>query len=353
MESLRSAAPMICLGMTQARFDHWQRAFHEVLEIRVRSGRLRIIQEAAGSVIVAIEQVLFLGLGIAAILGQRMTLGMLVAFFALRARFGAAALGLLSTAQLLLMLRVHAERMEDIVFAEALPLPPSGAINRQLKGAIRAAQLAFDYEGRHALIRDFSCELRPGEIVVITGPSGCGKTTLLKLLSAQLPADAGVIEYDGCDIASWNADALRRQFGVVSQDDALFQGTIAENVCGFDASPELVRMQRVLTMTELWKDIQSMPMRLQTALSDMGSNLSGGQRQRLLLARAIYRRPRILFLDEATSHLDVGTEQRILKRLRSLEITILSVAHRQEVLRHADRVIQINQGRTAIYSPDS
>ncbi len=125
------------------------------------------------------------------------------------------------------------------------------------------------------------------------------------------------------------------------QNDRLFQGSIGENIAAFDPQPDIERVYKAAINAEIWTDIQSLPMTLNTLVGDSGSSLSGGQQQRILLARALYRNPRMLFLDEATSHLDIDTERHILDRLARSGITIISVAHRPDVLARADRIIQI------------
>jgi ATP-binding cassette subfamily B protein RaxB len=146
---------------------------------------------------------------------------------------------------------------------------------------------------------------------------------------------------DNIDLELWNSHCLRRQIGVVLQNDRLFQGSIFENIAGFDPEPDMKRVRRAAGNAEIWADIQAMPMTLYTLLGNGGNTLSGGQQQRILLARALYRQPRILFLDEATSHLDIDTERRVLDRLASSGITIISVAHRPDVLARANHVIKL------------
>ena len=143
------------------------------------------------------------------------------------------------------------------------------------------------------------------------------------------------------DLPLWNRDSLRGQTGFVLQNDTLFQGTVTENISAFDTAPDLARLREAAIIAEIWPDIQNLPMKLQTQISDMGKNLSGGQVQRLVLARALYRRPVMLFLDEATSHLDVSMERRVLQNIRELGITVVSVAHRPEAINRAEQVISL------------
>lgn len=339
LETLRAATAVFTLGLSNLRLSHWQTHFHAGLDARVAQGRLRIVQEFGAGLIQAIDQIAFLGIGISGVLDQSISLGVLFAFFTLRGRFAGSAMTLLSTVQSFLMLTVHTQRLSDIVLAEPMPAPVSGAIQTRPHGHIRACELQFRYSSDAWILDGFSCEIRAGDSVVIAGPSGGGKTTLLKVLSGQLLADGGQLEYDGFDHGLWHPQKLRESFGVVSQDDALFQGTVSENICCFDPQPDFTRVKRAAVMSELWSDIQAMPMRLHTLVGELGCCLSGGQRQRLCLARALYREPSVLFLDEATSHVDVRTERKILDRIEDLKITTISVAHRPDIIRRAERVI--------------
>ena len=180
---------------------------------------------------------------------------------------------------------------------------------------MQAKNLKFAYDVDAPVIDDFHCSIAAGANVVITGPSGCGKTTLLRILTGQLIADTGQVLVDGIERSMWSKQALCDQCAIVMQNDSLFRGTIAENITAFSAVPDLARARAAAISAEIWTDIQRLPMQTETLIGDAGAGLSGGQIQRLALARALYRRPRILFLDEATSHLDVETEKRVLRNI--------------------------------------
>jgi ATP-binding cassette subfamily B protein RaxB len=178
---------------------------------------------------------------------------------------------------------------------------------------------------------------------LIAGPSGGGKSTLLKIMLGLLEPTEGEVVVDGLPLTTLGAQAYREHVAAVMQDDQLLSGSIADNICFFDPGFDMAWMAECARLAGIHDEIMAMPMTYNSLIGDMGSSLSGGQRQRVLLARALYRRPKILFLDEGTAHLDIDRERHINDTLRRLEITRISVAHRPETIRAADRVFRIGQ----------
>jgi len=214
--------------------------------------------------------------------------------------------------------------------------------------AIELRDLRFRYsDGEPEVLAGVSLRIEPGESVAIVGPSGCGKTTLLKLILGIHAPTGGELLVGGMPLAQVGLQAWRGAVGVVMQDEPLFSGSIAENISFFDLRPDLDWVMHCARVASVHDDIDAMPMGYHTLIGDMGSSLSGGQRQRILLARALYRRPRILLLDEATSALDVDGERLVNQAVRQLALTRIIVAHRPETIASASRVIALQAGRVA------
>jgi ATP-binding cassette subfamily B protein RaxB len=191
-------------------------------------------------------------------------------------------------------------------------------------------------------LRDVNLAVGEGESVAVVGPSGCGKTTLLRAILGLLPVSEGEISIGGICLAQLGTANYRNLIGTVMQDDKLFSGSIADNITFFDAAPDMARVERCGRLASIHDDILAMPMGYHTLIGDMGTVLSGGQKQRVLLARALYKEPKILLLDEATSHLDVVREKQVSDAIRQLKLTRVIVAHRPETIASADRVFLLD-----------
>lgn len=191
-----------------------------------------------------------------------------------------------------------------------------------------------------------------GEFLAITGASGGGKTTLLKIMLGLRAPSEGLVILDGQPATPELWRAWREQVGVVAQDDRLLSGTIADNIAFFDPDLDMARVQQAAAVAQVHDEINRMPMQYLSLVGDMGSTLSGGQRQRVLLARALYRQPRVLVLDEGTANLDLETENVIGELLRQLTITRIVVAHRPALLKKADRVVILQNGSVSDHTAE-
>jgi ATP-binding cassette subfamily B protein RaxB len=189
-----------------------------------------------------------------------------------------------------------------------------------------------------------SLRLEAGESVAIVGPSGCGKTTLAKLMLGLLAPSEGEILIGGIDIRRLGLERYRGMVGAVMQDDQLFAGSIADNIAFFDTNVSPLKVEAAARLAAVHDDVAAMPMGYQTLVGDMGSSLSGGQKQRLILARALYRRPKLLVLDEATSHLDVARERQVNVAIARMKLTRIVIAHRPETIASADQVLAMEKG---------
>ena len=245
------------------------------------------------------------------------------------------------------LLRLHLDRLADIV--TAVPETETATVPRlEVKGAIKVRELSFRYGVADQLVlQDVDFEVAPGEFVAITGPSGGGKTTFLKLLLGLHQPTSGTIDLDGrrADPELWRA--WRAHVGVVSQDDRLLSGTIADNIAFFDPDLDMAKVQAAAAAAQVHDEIMRTPMQYLSLVGDMGSTLSGGQRQRVLLARALYGQPRVLLLDEGTANLDEETEAAIADLIEKMPITRIVVAHRPALIRRATRVFRVKERQIA------
>ena len=346
IETMRAVQSIKIFTRETERSAVWMNRYAEVVRAEASTGLLKQAFHVANEVIFGLENVLIIYLGAQAALAGEMTIGMLFAFISYKHQFVDKAARLVERAIEYRMLDLHLERLSDIAGAE----PEQGhcrpaAYQQPIEGNIEIRDLCFRYaEGEPFLLRNVNLSIRTGEYVAITGPSGCGKTTLLKVILGLLAPTSGEIMVDGVPLRVLGHQAFRKSIGVVMQDDQLLSGSIADNICFFDESFELDHMMHCAELAGIHEEICRMPMTYNSLIGDMGTSLSGGQKQRVLLARALYRRPRLLFMDEGTSHLDVATERQVTAAVKALGLTRVIIAHRPETIASAPRRLVMHDG---------
>ncbi|MEO7531645.1 MAG: ATP-binding cassette domain-containing protein, partial [Sediminibacterium sp.] len=217
-----------------------------------------------------------------------------------------------------------------------------------LIGDICCKDVYFRYGTRVTVFESLSFHLVKGNTTAIVGESGSGKSTLLSLLQNLYPLNAGAITIGGLDIQYISNRSLRQMVSVVPQQIDLFAGTVAENISIGDTEPDMERILFLSGKLGIHDFVEKLPASYNTLLNEQGINLSGGQRQRIAIARALYRNPEILILDEATASLDPASEQKVQETLawfKQMGKTIIIIAHRLSTIRHCDEIIVLKAGR--------
>lgn len=344
IETVRAATTIKIMGREAERESDWRNLFSNVASASLASGQLGITVSLLQSLIGGLQSVVIIWLGAKIIIdGDGFSVGMLIAFLAYRQTFTGRISALINQLIQFRLLGLHLDRIGDIVGSE--PDPVSGPVlNETAEGAISLRDVSFRYGASDPYVLENVClNINPGDFVVVTGPSGGGKTTLLKLiLGLQVPT-SGEILLEGIPSTPERWRGWRTNVGVVAQDDRLLSGTIADNICFFDPDMTMERIKKAARAARIHDEIMRKPMQYRTLIGDMGSSLSGGQRQRILLARALYRDPSILILDEGTVNVDESTENALIDLIASLPITRIVVTHRQSIALRAGRVVSVNQ----------
>lgn len=346
MESVRAIQSVKLFGNETQRQTVWQNYYADEVNAGIKVGKLTIGYQFINGFIFGLENVIVIYLAATQVIDSLMTIGMMYAFMSYKSQFTTKASALVDKVIQFKMLSLHMERLGDIILSEQEKNTEQKRTLPEVNGGMCLENISFRYSDNEPMILDdLSFEVEPGTSVAIVGPSGTGKTTLMKIMLGLLEPAAGMVQLDGVDIKQIGLKSYRSKIGTVMQSDELLSGSIADNICFFDPQFNQERIEKCAEMAAVHTDILMMPMAYHTLIGDMGSSLSGGQKQRILLARALYKEPKILFLDEATSHLDVGLESVVNETVKKLEITRVIIAHRTETIAMADRVLFLHAGK--------
>lgn len=348
LETIRAARAIKIFGQETARESVWQNLKVETLNANVSLAKFNINLGNFTSLIGLGQNILILYIGAKLVIDGSMTLGMLFAYQAYSGQFSSRISALIGQFMSFKMLKLHLSRLADIVHTEPEVKPGmdnAAQAQIKLKGSIQLNNLFFRYgEQDPFVLKGVNLDIKEGEMIAIIGPSGGGKSTLLKVMLGLLSPQEGDIRIDGIPLSAIGAQAYRANLGVVMQDDQLLSGSIADNISFFDPDLDMPKVELCARAAGVHADIVKNPMGYNSLIGDMGTSLSGGQKQRIIIARALYRKPRILFLDEGTANLDNKTEQHVTHVIERLPITRIVIAHRPALIEAADRVFAMVDG---------
>ena len=348
LETVRGMRTIRLFSRHAERLGAWQSLMVADVNANLKVQKLEVFYRLMRGTLSGAFALLLIWLGANDVMTGTLSVGMLLAFLAYRTQFDNRCTELINKWVDLRMLGLDAQRLADIV------LTPTELASNGLMSATASKQppsidisdLHFRYsENVPDVLAGLSLTIAAGQSIAIAGPSGGGKTTLVNLLLGVYAPQHGQIRIDGVSMEQMGIAQWRAQVGTVMQDDVLFAGSISDNISFFDAKTDVEWLEQCARMASINEDILKMPMAYQTLVGDMGSTLSGGQKQRVLLARALYRRPRVLILDEATSHLDIAREAEVGQAIASMALTRIVVAHRLQTLASVDRVVELDDGR--------
>lgn len=347
IETLRAIQSLKLFNRESEQESHWLNRYTAVINANIRLGRLQITYKTINDAIFAIENIISIYLAARFAIAGSLTVGMIFAFMSYKQNFTGKASLLVEKLIEYKILGLHLERLADIALTPLerghnQPLD----YGRQIEGKIELRNVCFRYsETEPFILQNVNLMVEAGHSITLMGPSGGGKTTLMKIMLGLLEPTSGELLIDDIPLSAIGVRVYREAVAAVMQEDHLLSGSIADNICFFETTFDYERMMHCAKLACIHEEIMRMAMAYNTLIGDMGSSLSGGQKQRLLLARALYRQPRILFMDEGTAHLDVEMARVIGENLRQLPITRVNVAHRPDAMTGVDSILVLSDSR--------
>ena len=348
LDGLRQVATLKAHNAADLFAMRWFESFTRFANTDFRARHATIDAELFMHLVIATSTVTTLYMGVSAVIGNSLTIGSLYAFFALRGDFFERVNRLTVNLMHLSVMRVHFQRLDDLVGQDSEPGAEGVRIHRAVRRsvALEGVRVQFGRADAPLLIDvNLAVDVAGGESIAIVGASGSGKSSLLKVLASLHEPAAGRLSIDGAALDQFGRREFRANLGVVFADDGLFAGTVADNLALFDPSVTRSQMEQALDQVGLREAIDLLPQGFATLVSEESGLLSTGQRRRLLVARALCRRPRLLLLDEVTANLDPETERALVEGLRGIDAAKIYVTHSPHVLACVDRVMRVGNGR--------
>ncbi|MDA0278975.1 MAG: peptidase domain-containing ABC transporter [Proteobacteria bacterium] len=343
MENIRCIAVTKNYAIESERLSEWQNHYAYFINSSYRLGHLQLSLSTLHSLLFGIDHVTTIYIGSAAIFSRELSIGQLMSFIFLKQNFSGSVAAMLPKLAEIRLLRLELDRVSDIIFEEPEHSSPDTSLLRLgISGAIEVKDLGFSYSpAQPELFRNLSFSIAAGEFFVISGHSGCGKSTLLKLLLCLDSPSGGTVRVDGHAIAELGVSQYRAQVAAVLHGDGLLSGSLAYNI-HLEMEPlNVERLEMACRRSCIFDDIRQLPMGFNTQVGEMGVALSAGQVQRILLARALYRHPKVLVLDEALSHLSTNVARQIISGIRNSKTTLILVTHNPDLVDLADCSLEL------------
>ncbi|WP_414041218.1 peptidase domain-containing ABC transporter [Acidithiobacillus sp. M4-SHS-6] len=346
LESIRGIQTLKLFNRESDRTARFSNLLVETTNQNIRVQQFSAIFDAAQKLLIGIGHVVVIWIATLMVMHTEFTVGMLVAYATYASQFLSRGDGLINAWIEFRMLRLYGERLADIALT-----PPEAHREATYLGTEPSADLALeDIHYRYAetdpwILQELQLRVSAGSSIAIIGPSGSGKTTLAKVLLGLATPERGTITYGGVDVRQLGYPRYRSHVAAVMQSDRLFAGSIADNIAFANPDAPLEEIVDAARLAGIHDEISAMTMGYETLVGDMGSTLSGGQQQRVFLARALLAKPRILVLDEATSHLDPAREEQVNAHIRALQITRIVIAHRPDTVLQCERIYRLDNGR--------
>lgn len=327
----------------------WEDSQVSLFRVQTKSLRLMQMKEAGGLLINSAKNLIITVMAAQAVIEGEMTLGMMLSVQYIIGQLSSPVDQLMGVVYSLQDLTLSLERINEVL---EKPEEDDGrclsSFSNGMTG-IKISELSFSYEkySPRKTLKDINLNIEAGKVTAVVGMSGSGKTTLLKLILGYYPIEAGCIMINGRPLSDYQLKWWRSQCGVVMQDGVIFSESIARNIAIGDDKVDMKRIKEAARIAHIDDFIEGLPLKYNTIIGRDGKGLSMGQKQRVLIARAIYKNPRFLFLDEATNSLDANNEKSIANELSEFckGRTVLIVAHRLSTVRNADNIVVMRQGQ--------
>jgi ABC-type bacteriocin transporter len=348
VESLNSAGTIKRFSLEEFSNFKTETKFVALLETVYRSGLNSIFSSSSSGLVTQLITLMVLWVGAAYVLKTQITPGELLSFYSVVGYFTGPVVGIIGFNRALQDARIAADRLFEIFDLEIDSEENKIDLRPEMVGDISFENVSFRYGTRVDVFHSLNLTIRKGEIAAIVGESGSGKSTLVSLLQNIYPLNEGNIKTGKYDHKHITNKSLRQIISVVPQKIDLFAGSVTENIAVGELVPDMEKILSVCEKLGMTKFIESLPHGFSTYLGENGANLSGGQKQRIAIARALYRDPQVLILDEATSSLDSLAEtfvQQTMKMLKDEKKTVIVIAHRLSTIHHADRIIVLEKGK--------